>query len=139
MQRCFKSSSFDAIKMMKYVQEATRAQHSRMDYLLWAQLRGVGCLKTRPKGHAAGSKPWLRDIKLFVSLNQTYAGWQENKPKLNLLNKRGIPQFKVASYKSTSKTNNHYSKLKNQEFREERELDLCSMGHGEYEKSFRSF
>lgn len=74
MLRCFNLSLFYSfIKMINYTQEARRTQHLQADYEQWAMLRGVGGLRTGPKGHSVGSKLGLGDIKLFVFLDQTYS------------------------------------------------------------------
>lgn len=92
------------IKKIHCVQEARRTQHTEMDYQQRALLRRVGGLCSGPKGHAMGSKLLWRDIKLCLCpLIKHTAGWQQYKPKLNLLNKTGSLHFKMALDKSICK------------------------------------
>lgn len=105
MLRCFKYSCFYFfIKMINCVQEARRTQYSQMDYQQWVVHKRVGGLRTWPKGHAVGLKLWWRDIKLCLCpLIKHTAGWQQFKPKLNLLYKTGSLHFKMALDKSICK------------------------------------
>lgn len=131
MLRCFKSSFFDSfIKMIHCVQAARRTQLSQTDQQQWALLRRVGGLMTGPKGH-------VFDVKMCLCpfIKHT-AGWQQYKPKLNLLYKTGSLHFKMALDKSMCReTNNHHNKFLGQAFREEKGTDYL-LKHFALENSF---
>lgn len=96
--------------MIDSVPEAKRTQHSQIDYQQWALLSRVRGLRIGPKGHAVGSKLWRRDIKVCLCpLIKHTAGWQQYKPKLNLLYKTGFQISKWLWIKASVKTNNHYN------------------------------